>query len=659
MPSRSFPQIEQDLQDAWQWRSSGRLDEIEHVCRRAISDGHNSLLLALMMAEILVDTGRGPEAVTWYEKALSLAPPGVPVADRLGALLADLGRFEEAEAVLAQALEMAPDVPTTLHTLGNILARSGRPSDGLDYLARAAEHAPQDLNIQTALGNVLLQLRRYGEAEAQFRTGLAIKPDDVSLLNNLAAICRWQGRLSEAERLYRRTMEIDPSYPDAPANLAGLLRHAGRVPEAIGMLRQALKLRSPWPGMHSNLIFCLDFDGDGNLEEQQAERARWRAANEDPLAPLRYRHRAPADPGKRLRIGYVSADFRVHSASDMFGGVLLNHDLERLDVVLYSSNDIEDERSDAFAGRATEFHRVRGLSDEALAARIHGDRIDILVDLSGHSSGNRLSTFARRPAPVQVTAWGYATGTGLRSIDYFLADRRLVPESLRSHFSEAILELSCFLTYRAPAYLPTPGPLPMATRREVTFACMNRLSKASDACLRTWAGLLRKVPNSRLLLKCTSLADPAVRARIIALFGSEGIADFRLDLRGETPHERHLQTYREIDIALDPFPHCGGTTTCESLMMGVPVVTLCGKVPVARNGYALLGALGLDDLVAGDPDAYIAKAVTLAADTDRLRILRSTLRSTVESSPIGNNDAYTREIESVYREIWRTYCRKL
>ncbi|MFC3230365.1 tetratricopeptide repeat protein [Marinibaculum pumilum] len=655
--ARTFAQIEDDLKTAWQMHTAGRLAEAEAVYRAAVAEGHNSLSLAMLMAELLKNTDRGPEAVDWYRKAVQLAPAGLPIADGLGALLADLGRFDEAMEVLDRALLQTPKAPNILQARGNVLARMGRPAEGLEYLMRAVELAPRDWNIRAACGNALLQMRRFQDAEAQYRAGLALKPDDVSLLNSLGATCRWLGKLGEAERCFRRAIELAPDYPEALANLGGLLRHAGRIQEAKNLLRKALALRSPWPGIHSNLIFCLDFDGESSLKEQRAERQRWHLAIEKPLAQHRYRHRPSSDPDKRLRIGYVSADFRVHSASDMFGGVLLNHDLERHDVLLYSSTDDEDERTAAFAGHATAFHRVRGLSDEALAARIHDDRIDILVDLSGHSAGNRLPAFARKPAPVQVTAWGYATGTGLRTIDYFLADRRLVPEELRSQFSETIVELPCFLTYRPPAYLPAPGPLPMATRREVTFGCLNRLSKASDECLATWAALLRRVPNSRLILKCTSLADHNVRARIIKLFGTHGVQSYRLDLRQATSHEAHLLTYREIDIALDPFPHCGGTSTCEALMMGLPVVSLCGQVPVARNGYALLGAAGLEEWVAWDPDTYIAKAATLAKNPEQLSRLRRSLRELFSRSPIGDNAAYVRAVEALYRTIWMTHCK--
>lgn len=645
-----------DLAEARRLRQEGRPAEAEAIYLSYVRRGIVSFRMALGYADLLREQGRDEEALAWFRRAQGFEPTLPALYDHCAALLARLRRYDEALAMLQRGLQLEPDSVSMLRNLGLLLAALGRTVEGRPYLERAAALAPDSVDLQLDLGNLLQRVGAYPESEAAYRRLLAQQPDHAAALNNLGGVLRRQRRYAEAEAAYRAAMAAAPAYPDPAANLAGTLREQGRVEEAKTWYRRALALRSPWPEIHSNLVFCLDFDGEAGLEEQREERRRWREAIELPLAARARRHSAAPDPAKRLRIGYVSADFNRHSASDMFGAVLLNHDLQQLDVILYSNAEREDDRTAAFAAHATAFRRVRPYDDEALADIVQADGIDILVDLSGHSAHNRLPLFALRPAPVQVTAWGYATGTGLHSIDWFMADQRLVPEAMRPAFTERILELPCFLTYRAPDYLPDPGTAPCTRRGHVTFGNMNRLAKASDECLAVWAELLHRVPGSRLLLKCPSLDDPTPRQRILAQFAARGIGAERLDLRGATPHLEQLATYREIDIALDPFPHCGGTTTCEALSMGVPVVSLCGEVPVARNGYSLLNAIGCGEWVAFDRQAYLDIAVRLAADRDRIAALRGLLRDLVRASPLGDAAGYTRAVETAYRRIWVQHC---
>jgi len=640
-------------------RKAGRLEEALLCYRRAADAAPGHLPVLAGIADLLRAMGRLEEAVPWFEKAIAAAPDHPELYDNLALVLLQLRRYREVERVLRQGVARLPRAVSTMRNLGMVLSDSGRPGDAIPWLQRIVEMQPRNAGYRKDLGIALQRMQAYGAAETQYRKALELAPDDLEALNNLGSVIRLQGRLTEAEGIYRQALAVDPEFADVLANLGSALREQGRIGAAKEVFRRALAVRSPWPNVHSNLIFCLDFDGEAGLQEQQEERRRWREAIEAPLRAARRASPGPAggsQRGKRLRVGYVSADFNRHSASDMFGAVLMNHDLSGLDVVLYSGGDREDDRTAEFAAHCTTFRRVKLFDDQALADLIEADGIDILVDLSGHSAGNRLPVFARRPAPVQVTAWGYATGTGLSSMDVFLADGRLVPEGLRHHFTERIVELSCFLSYRAPEYLPEVAPLPALDAGHVTFGNFNRLAKASEQCLLSWADLLLSLPGSRLLLKCKTLDDGAARQRVLDLFGRKGVAAERVDLRGTSPHVEQLRCYGDVDVALDPFPHCGGTTTCEALSMGVPVVSLCGQVPVSRNGLSLLSAIDFREWVAHDLPGYLATARALAGDLPRLAAIREGLRDLVRASPLGDNAAYAREVEGVYRRLWLRHC---
>lgn len=648
--------LEDLIRTALVQRDAGQGEQALSSYDRALALSPDNLAVVAGKAELLRRLGRLDEAADWLARAIAVAPDHPQLYDSLGLVLLELGRPADVEKVLRAGVARVPDAVSTLRNLGSFLSDSGRAQDALPWLQRVVELEPGNRDFRISYGIALLRTQAYGTAEAQFRAVLALRPDDPDALNNLGSTLRLQNRLTESEECYRRALSAKPDWPDVLANLGGLLREQGRIGEAKSVFRQALAVRSPWPEVHSNLIFCLDFDGEAGLQEQRAERRRWREAVEHPLSASVGRFPDRPDPGKRLRIGYVSADFNRHSASDMFGAVLMNHDLDRFDIYLYSSGQREDDRTAAFEERSSVFCRVRLLEDRLLADRVREDSVDILVDLSGHSAGNRLPVFARRPAPVQVTAWGYATGTGLSAIDYFLADHRLVPPELHRYFSEQVLDLSCFLSYRPPDYLPEVSDLPAIPAGHVTFGSFNRLAKASDACLALWGDLLLAVPGSRLHLRCKTLDDAGMRAKVLAAFRERGVEADRIDLHGTSTHLDQLFAYHRVDIALDPFPHCGGTTTCEALVMGVPVVSLCGEVPVSRNGLSLLGTMNCVDWVAREQADYLAIARDLAGDLGRLASIRRNLRQLVLACPIGDNFAYTREVEAVYTRLWLRYC---
>jgi predicted O-linked N-acetylglucosamine transferase (SPINDLY family) len=354
-------------------------------------------------------------------------------------------------------------------------------------------------------------------------------------------------------------------------------------------------------------------------------------------------------------VGYVSSDFRDHSAALGFMPILRHHDHSRFETIAYSCSTLQDaatERCRALVDRWVDAWR---LDDERLAEQIRADKVDILVDLSGHSAGNRLGVFARKPAPIQVTAVGSVTGTGLPVMDYLLADPVLLPEGIRHLLAEKVHDLPAFITIDQPPEIP-PSPLPMLRNGHVTFGMFNRTDKISDPALALWSRLMAALPGSVIVVKNGSMSDPLLRDGLIARFVEHGIAADRVRCVGRTSRQEHLAMFAEIDMALDPFPQNGGISTWEPLQMGVPVVTKLGVGPAARAGGAIVTAVGLADWVADDDDGYLAIALRHAAQPAELAALRARLPAQVANSAAGNCEVYTRQVEAGYRKFWRDYC---
>jgi protein O-GlcNAc transferase len=353
----------------------------------------------------------------------------------------------------------------------------------------------------------------------------------------------------------------------------------------------------------------------------------------------------------------VSPYFCDQAATYAFGGVILHHDRDRFEVVCYSDTPQEDAVSRRLRGRADKWHHTAALGDDELTALIRADRIDILIDLVGHMRGHRLLVFARKPAPIQITAWGEPTGTGLAAMDYLFADPVLVAPHERGLLAEQVVDLPNFLGYWVPDPIPEPRALPALARGYITFGSFNRFDKMQDPVLAAWARIMNALPGSRLILKGgrTSL-DPSQQERVKSILAAAGVAAERVTFLGWLDRGAHFEAYQDIDIALDPFPHGGGMTTLDALWMGVLVVAFPGRTISSRLASATLSAAGLKDFVARDLDDYVDLAVAKALDLAALALLRGTVRGLVASSAFGDPRQYSRAVEAAYREMWQRWC---
>ena len=608
------------------------------------------------LAAVLKRRGRFDEAERSCRQALAVNPDYAEAHNNLGNTLFEMGRLEEAEQSIDRALALKPDYAEAKNNLGNVLWKLGRSQQAENCYREALALRPEYAEAHNNLGNALFDMGRLDEAEQCYRQAFALKPDYARAHCNLGHTLLKLQRVEEAERHCRRALEISPDYAEAECNLGLVLSQTGRLDEAQSCYRRALALKPDFVDAHYNLIFVLDLMESGSTREQQEERRRWYAQHGRTYADSAVPHDNSADPERKLRIGYVSADFHLHSAYFIFAPIIRLHDRSGCEVICYSGVKNEDDCTVAIREPADSWRSTLGLSDESLAEQIRRDRVDILVDLSGHSAGNRLLTFARKPAPVQITAWGYATGTGMQTMDYFFADPVLVPQDERGHFSEEVVDLPCCVCYEAPGYAPPPSPLPSAAGKPFTFGCLNRIEKISGRSFRLWARILGAVPGSRILIKDSRIDDAGIREQLLRRLAGHGIGGERVCLLGNSPHAEHLGNYAEVDLALDPYPHGGGVSSMEALWMGVPVVTLMGSTVPGRLSASILTALGAPEWIARTDEEYVQTAVNLASDRARLSRVREQLRPRMLKSIVGDVRRYTDSVERIYRSLWRRWC---
>jgi len=398
------------------------------------------------------------------------------------------------------------------------------------------------------------------------------------------------------------------------------------------------------------LGWCPGIDG----EEILAEHRRWGALYADHLTDQAAPHENLAEPDKVLRIGYFAAEFTVCFVEPF----IAHRDRSRFQVIFYKNGAYMDEDTLRLRQMADGWRQVESMSDAEAAELVRRDEIDILVDLAGHTIGNRLFMFARKPAPVQASYLGYLNTSGMKAIDYRISDSRADPPGVAERYhSERLVRLPHSLwCYRPPAAMPALGPLPALTRGQLTFGSFNHFSKVNEQVRRLWAQLLLAVPNSRLVALGVPAGENSDALR--KAFVAQGVAADRIEVHGMLPYAQYLRMYQETDIALDSFPYNGGTTTCDALWMGVPVVALAGQYGAARSGVSLLSVLGLNHLIAATPEHYLAIAQQLAADPAQLSTLRATMRERMRNSPLMDAPGFSRALESAYREMWRSWCRK-
>ena len=578
----------------------------------------------------------------------------------LGRLLRSQGALAEAEAAYREALRLKPDWVEAHNDLGTLLWDQQRLSESRACHVAALRLKPDCAEAHNHLGNILSDEGQVSAAIEKYRQALQLDPNCGPARCNLAntlALCGW---IEEALVEFEKARQIVPHDADVIVKHGSCLQSQGRLDEAIAAYRTAIRLNNHTPEHHSILLYALNYHPDYDSQAVLAEHRAWARRHADPLSSGVAPHANNRTPGRRLRVGYVSSQFRSHAVNFFSEPILAAHDHRAVEVFCYSAAlPAESDATTArLRGHADHWREIAGRGDQQVSEMIRDDQIDVLVDLCGHIGGNRLLVFARKPAPVQVTYIGYQNTTGMLAMDYRLTDDWSDPPGTTDHlYTEKLVRLPrAFFCYLPSADAPDETPLPAMANKIITFGSFNHFGKVTPQVLATWAEILSAVPQSRLVLLAP--VTPSLRRQVGLAFERHGVSAERVELASRRPRGEYLKLIGRVDIALDPFPFNGHTTTCDCLWQGVPVVTLAGETYVSRYGGSALLNLGMQDLIASTREQYVAIARGLATDVDRLQGLRAGLRARMLASPLVDAAGFTRNLEAAYRRMWVDWCAK-
>ncbi len=629
----------------------------------ALLQGHpEAFAAALDLGALLRSLSRAREAVTVYVRSCQRADAPAELWVNLGNAQATLGEREAAIVSYRLALSLNPALAIAARYLGRLLLAANRAGEALPYLQQAASAMPQDPGPREQLAKALRRLGRWAEAIPVLAKVVALKPDDGAAEAELARglVTGWQLRSGIA--MADRAISHEPRSAVAWLTKAEALSRRGLSAESRVAFDRAAALDPKSPHVAQCRLINLLYDDRMSAADRAAQHRRATRLWNTLTPPARFFANAP-EPDRRLRLGYVSADLREHHPVAQFiESVLAHHDPVAVEVFVYSALAAPDETTARFQRLVAHWRDISHSDDLQALAAIEADRIDLLVDLSGHTGGGRMGLFARRAAPVQVTYLGYSHSTGLNAMDYAIVDGEVAPAGSEALFSERLLRLSPSLFCFAP---PGDAPPPSAraagrdrTGWPIVFGSYNNAAKLTPSALELWARLLLHLPAARLRFKAAIFADDYEIARFTAFFAGHGIDANRLDFAPLSPKpEQMLAEFAHVDIALDPIPYNGATTTCLALWMGVPVVSLAGDGYASRMGASLLGAIGKRDWVASSGEEYLAIAAALAADRPGLQRWRLALREHMRASPLMDGPGFTRQLEGLYRQAWREWCR--
>jgi predicted O-linked N-acetylglucosamine transferase (SPINDLY family) len=645
----------------------GDLEAAEKAYAKAVALGTQSADVYNNLATIYDKWGgRTSEEIELLGKAYELDPSNaairknfVNILGRQASALAKADRHREALPLALRKAEIEPESARNQREVGHCYARTGNLEEAVKRFTRAINLDPDNALYYNDLGLVYYEMRLLAEAQGAFQEVLRLNPQSIVAYTHLGLLANLAGLTGLAVSFLRRALEVNPNCSEAQNNMALFLRDQGEATLCRQHYEQAIRIKPDNASVLSGYLLALNDDPSAEPAWVAAEHRRYQGLMKGPRRVVEARDR---DPSRRLRVGYLSPDFRTHSVGYFITTTLEHHDREVVDVTCYSTGHREDKMTGRVKAAAGRFRNVYRMSDDDLAEMIQTDGIDVLVELSGHTCDNRLVMLGNRAAPIQISYLGYPNTTGLAEMDYRVTDAVVDPcgQSDAWHTEKLIRVEGGFLAYEPPPFARkvAVADSPWREANRVTFGSFNNLAKINNVVLDTWAAVLEQVPGSVILLKARGLRDDKVKERVLAAFAARGIeGEERIRLMGhERAAEDHLRLYNQIDLALDTFPYNGTTTTCEALWMGTPVLTFEGASHAGRVGSSLLTHAGLGELVAKDRQEYINRAVALGRNWDALAKLRAGLREKFASSAVMDASRLARGLEKAYREAWQTYC---
>ena len=683
---RSFS-LQAQIEKGLALQNAGDYTRAEAVYSKILQLYPSNAVVLHLLGVICHQTGRNDIAIAKVTEAVHLDPENPDYLSNLGVIHAASGNLDQALKCIRRALEIDPEHADACNNLGNMYRKKGELPSAIDCYTKALRRQPEDPHVHYNLGiayrmagkikkeircyekslqfhpsdpkvwlNLGNALQNTGELERAidcYKNALQCDPVMPEALNNLGSAWLTMGELGKSRVCFEAARKCNPDYAEAWSNLGNVYQNQGEYREAEKCFRKALHIKPGYGSAHSNLVYALQCRSDVDLQIIYRAASDWRKAHGAVSVAKRqsFHTRRPDD---RIRVGYVSPDFRTHSVSYFFLPLLTQHDRRHFEIYCYSAVRRPDRVTDQIRALSDHWRTTLYRPDQDVAQQIRTDQIDILVDLAGHTSGNRLTVFTHKPAPIQINWLGYPGTTGLPEIDYRITDAIADPPGASDLWhSEKLIRLpDGFLCYTASEQAPAIGPLPCRTQGHLTFGSFNNLPKITPEVIALWSDLLNLVPDARLLLKTKQLADESVREGLLKRFAAHGIRSERIQLAGRVQSiTEHLGLYNHVDIGLDPFPYNGTTTTFEALWMGVPVITLCGNRHAARVGASILSVLGLTDLVAGTKSQFLKIGTDLALNTHKLENLRNQLRQHLERSPLCDAGRFAGTVEALYRRL--------
>lgn len=637
--------------------------DAEVICRSILQKEDDNIEAHFLLGTSAYSQKKWLIAAEHFRCAIAGAPEVGFLHVNLALALLESGCYQEALSAIESSIRLDGPTAVSHYHQGLILQRTERLLDARKEYESALTLDPHHVNSWINLSSILLEMNHDNEAIDCCLRGLVAAPDNSALAGNLATAYGMAFRYEESLSQYRKLLSLIPvdQHAEVMGRMANIMNNAWRIDDSIASFAKAMSVASSIAqqcALASTRLFVLHYSKEWTPELIAQEHFEWGSKYYPPARVINFSN--SIDAKRRLRVAYISPDLRIHAVVFFLQPVLVAHNPDQVEIYCYSDVKKPDEVTCQLREKhGVVWRDIAGFDDDTVERMLLSDQIDILVDLAGHSSGNRLSLFARRAAPVQVSWIGYPDTTGLSAMDYRLTDARADPPGMTEtlHTEELIRLPDSFLCYRPGGDFPPENPLPMLMNRFVTFGSFSNFAKVTPDTLDLWARILAAVPDSRMVFRARGMTDERFRQDILPIFERHGVSSHRISILGHVLSvNANLKDYHLLDIALDTFPYNGTTTTCESLYMGVPVVTLAGRSHVSRVGVSLLQNVGIPELITETADGYFSAAVTLAGDLRRLLFLRKSLRGMVLESPLTDNITFIRNLEAAYRMMWQRWC---
>ncbi len=635
----------------------GHLKEAEKFYQQAIELQPDFTGALEDLATLLIQTQRNEDAEPYLLRTIQAQPSNANALVKLGKIYFLNQEYVKAGQCYSKALSHNPDNVEAHIDLAAVKEKTGELNTALKHYRRALTLAPDNMRAHNNLAIILCLMGAHEDAVNSANTALRLEPSSPEAYNNLANALYKQGQLEAAATALKQALHYRPDDAETHSNLARVLLLQGKTKKSFACHRRTIELQPDLSSAHSALVYAMNYDLNLSREEIFSAHSQW-AENFEHANKQVTTYANTAEPKRRLRIGYVSPDFRGHSVAFFLVPILANHNRDEFEIFCYSDTFNSDQTTRRMQELSNHWRQCCGLSDTEVSQMIINDQVDILIDLAGHTANNRLTMFAGQPAPVQASYLGYPNTTGLRSIQYLITDHHCDPApEMDAYYSEELCRMpNAFFCYQPPENCPTVSPAAVLKNGYVTFASYNNLAKIGEEVVKLWCDVLKAVPGSRLLFQCLSLNDPPTRTRYERLFVTHGIDTDRIDFAAAKDFDTYLSGHADVDIVLDTFPWNGHTVSCHALWMGVPVITLAGNRHASRMGVSILTNLDLNHCIANSEPEFITAAASLGQDTQQLARLRQELRLRMQASKLCNGNEFTQNLEQRYRSMWRKWC---